>query len=461
MSDQDINPDDLKDPDHVTYEKIRNFEEEVMKLAENQSNINAVLQNSPYLLEQQKENPETNSEISKLKEFKKDSEDNQIFNRKDFDEDEPNKKNESEEIYNQENDDLKESNSPLEKQEESDDQEQNKDNKVLKEYQNTLQELKEEISRLNKQLDHKSRQIKRDPTAEELFKIKSVCKHAKAEAKLIQNKYEELFELNFQTIERLESLKQEVSIKKVSTEKIESLKNTIKTLEQDYDDLKRPTEITIADLDRVLAPDATLKLVNEFYVNLQKRISYLDTENNALSADIKKSSNDLAKLKEKLENASARRKVNEDIKQKLMNLEETYKNYNETEAKIIANIKNSREEYSLFSSTPENQHDAESAKMILKDMKDQVLAEENELEKLEFILQEKRNMLRAAQVYGLQRSKTSTKLRTDMELLGLVLVEKEQMVSRLMKETHEFRIKTNQVQIDIKEIKDKKNSSYN
>ena len=93
-------------------------------------------------------------------------------------------------------------------------------------------------------------------------------------------------------------------------------------------------------------------------------------------------------------------------------------------------------------------------------MRDQVYKEEVELENLEFVLQEKKNMLRAAQVYGLQRSKTSNKLRTDMELLGLVLVEKEKEISRLKKEIDEFRIKTNQTQIDIKELLDKKNKAY-
>jgi TolA-binding protein len=44
-----------------------------------------------------------------------------------------------------------------------------------------------------------------------------------------------------------------------------------------------------------------------------------------------------------------------------------------------------------------------------------------------------------------------------MELLGLVLVEKEQAISRLRKEIDEFRIKYNQVQIDIREVIEKKN----
>ena len=47
-----------------------------------------------------------------------------------------------------------------------------------------------------------------------------------------------------------------------------------------------------------------------------------------------------------------------------------------------------------------------------------------------------------------------------MELLGLVLVEKEQTVSRLRKEIDEFKIKANQISIDIKEINDKRNSAY-
>ena len=68
-------------------------------------------------------------------------------------------------------------------------------------------------------------------------------------------------------------------------------------------------------------------------------------------------------------------------------------------------------------------------------------------------------MLRAARAYGLQRSKTSNKLRSDMELLGLVLVEKDQNISKLKREINELKMKHAQAEAEIKEINDKKNHS--
>ena len=330
---------------------------------------------------------------------------------------------------------------------------------ILKNYQNTLQELKEEISKLNKQIDYKERQAPPNPSEKDLFKIQCLCKYAKAEVKSLASKAEELSLLNQQKSENLEVLKAESS-KNVSSEKVNNLKEKLKQLEKEYDELTKTNEINIADFDKIISPDANQKLVNEFNVNLQKRIGYLDIENTKLTSAVKKSNNELLKLKEKVDNADHRHKLNEDLKNKLKNSEDTLKKYEITEEKLRENLKQAYEEYSIYSSRPENQHDADSARNILKDMRDQVYKEEVELENLEFVLQEKKNMLRAAQVYGLQRSKTSNKLRTDMELLGLVLVEKEKEISRLKKEIDEFRIKTNQTQIDIKELLDKKNKAY-
>ncbi|OMJ85827.1 hypothetical protein SteCoe_12737 [Stentor coeruleus] len=331
------------------------------------------------------------------------------------------------------------------------------ESRILKMYQNTLQELKENISKLNRQLEMKSKQTRPDPTEEELFKLQTLCRLTKIEAKNLRTVGEGLAESNQNLADNLENLKQESASKVVSSEKIESLKSKLSSLEKEYAELSKPNEINIQNLEKFLSPDTPLKFINEFYVNVQKRIDQLETENTSLTASNKKSSIELAKLKEKLENSTLRHKQNEEIKAKLKALEDTYQNYISTEARICDAMKEASEEYLFYSAKPENQHDADSAQNILKDMRNQVIKEENEIENLEFVLQEKRNLLRAAQVYGLQRSKTSTKLRTDMELLGLVLVEKEQAISRLRKEIDEFRIKYNQVQIDIKEVIEKKN----
>ena len=330
---------------------------------------------------------------------------------------------------------------------------------ILKRYQSTLQDLKEEISRLNKQIDHKARQALPQVTEEDLFKMQALCKYTKIEAKALQAKAEELAQTNQDALENVDALKEE-SEKGDSNEKSTALREKLENLEREYRELSKPNEINIADLDKVLGPEPNPKFVNEFYVNVQKRTGLLDAENTKLAADIKKCTSDLNKLKENLENSLPRHRQMEDMKARIREFESSYKNYENTEAKLRQHIKQAKEEFSLYSSQPENQHDAESAKNILKEMRNQVEIEETECENLGYVLQDKKNLLRAAQVYGLQRSKTSTKLRTDMELLGSVLVDKEQKGSKLRRAIDEYKIKIAQVQIEIRDIANKKNSAY-
>lgn len=328
---------------------------------------------------------------------------------------------------------------------------------ILKKYQSTLQDLKEEISRLNKQIDLKQKLTKPDPSEESLYKIRAVCKLTKAEAKQLRTTAENLAEANAQLSENIETLKDQSASKPISSQKLETLQNKLKALEKEYNDLNKSHELTIKDLEKALNPDTPQKFLNEFYVNLQRKIDSLDAENSSLTTILKKSSVELSKLKEKLENSTLRKKANDEIKNRLKGLEDTYENYLVTESRLKVGIKESLDEYSFYSDKPENQHDTESARNILRDMREQVSKLEAEEENLEFVLQEKKNLFRAAQVYGLQRSKTSNKLRSDMELLGMVLVEKEQAVSRLRKEIEELNIKTHKVQIDIRELQEKKN----
>lgn len=328
--------------------------------------------------------------------------------------------------------------------------------KTLKKYQSTLQELKEDIQRLNKQLDLKAKLAKPEPSDEELFRIRTVCKLTKAEAKALRTETENLAEANAQLSETIDNLKDSSASKPVSSDKIVSLTGKLRELEREYADLTKNNDVSLQDLEKVLNPDVPQKFVNEFYVNVQKRVDLLETENNSLSLLLKKHSVELVKLREKLENSTLRKKANDEIKGKLKNLEDTYENFIVTEGRLKNGIKESIEELSFYSDKQENQHDIESARNILKDMREQVHNLELEEERLEFVLQEKRNFFRAKQVYGLQRSKTSNKLRSDMELLGMVLVEKDQMVSRMKREIDELVIKTHKVQIDIKEIQDRK-----
>jgi cell division protein FtsB len=330
--------------------------------------------------------------------------------------------------------------------------------KLLKKYQATLQDLKEEITRLNKQIELKAKLARPEPSDEELFKIRTVCRLTKAEAKALRTETEQLAESNAQLSESIENLKDQSASKPATNERVLSLTQKLRGLEKELQDLSKTHEVSLQDLEKVMNPEVTQKFVNEFYVNVQKRVDMLETENNSLNLLLKKNSVELSKLKEKLENSTIRKKANDEIKNKLKSLEETYENYIVTEGRLKNGIKESLEELSFYSDKQENQHDTDSARNILKDMREQVRLLELEEERLEFVLQEKRNFFRAKQVYGLQRSKTSNKLRSDMELLGMVSVEKEQMLSRMKREIDEINIRTHKVQIDIKEIQDRKNA---
>ena len=328
---------------------------------------------------------------------------------------------------------------------------------TIKQYQQNLQELKEEIAKLNKKLDQKNREPKVQHSEEELFKLQCMCKYAKEEVKGLTDKLESLQKLAESNQENLDMLKANSFDDEASNEKIAELNLKIKELEAEYNEIgKSSNEINIADLDKILEPNANLKLVNEFFVNVQKRLSALDSENATLSATLKKNNMETNKLKEKCDNASSRYKSNDELKNKLKDLEEMFVKYSVAESKLSEDLKKAEEEFALHHHRPENKHDQESAQKMLNELEKGVKDDKDEIEKLEFLLQEKQNMLRAARAYGLQRSKTSNKLRNDMEVLGLLLIEKDQNISKLRKEIDELKLKQLQVDLEIKELNDKK-----
>ena len=328
---------------------------------------------------------------------------------------------------------------------------------TIKQYQQTLQELKEEISRLNKKLDSKQKEPKVQHSEEELFKLQCMCKYAKEEVQSLTQKLENLQKLAEENTENIELLKNNSFDYQTSNEKVGELTSKIRELEEEYEELGRTTnEINIADLDKILAPEANQKLVNEFFVNVQKRLSALETENASLAATLKKNNLETSKLKEKCDNASSRYKSNDELKMRLKELEDTFVKYSVAEAKLAEDLKKAEEEFALHHHRPENKHDQASAQKLLDDLQQGVKDDKEEIEKLEFMLQEKKNLLRAARAYGLQRSKTSNKLRNDMEVLGLLLIEKDQNISKLRKEIDELKLKQLQVDLEIKELNDKK-----
>ena len=339
-------------------------------------------------------------------------------------------------------------------------QEKDSENDELKEYQAILQGLKEEIASLNKKIDQKSKESNSEHTEEEIFKLQSMCKYSKQEIKELTQKLEEIQKTSEKTAENVEKLKNSSFDDNSSNEILENLTGKLAELEEEYAELtKSSNEINFPDLDKILAPDASLKLINEFYVNVQKRLGFLDLENGNLAATLKKYSSEALKLREKCEKAAHRYKSNDELKNKLRDLEESFAKYVLLEEKLALELKQAEEEYRLHSGSLENKLDLPAAQKMLEEIEILAKKDQEDVEKLEFQLQEKRNMLRAARAYGLQRSKTSNKLRSDMELLGLVLVEKDQNISKLKREINELKMKHAQAEAEIKEINDKKNHS--
>jgi ATPase involved in DNA repair len=287
-----------------------------------------------------------------------------------------------------------------------------------------------------------------------------MCKYSKQEIKELTQKLEEIQKTSEKTAENVEKLKNSSFDDNSSNEILENLTGKLAELEEEYAELtKSSNEINFPDLDKILAPDASLKLINEFYVNVQKRLGFLDLENGNLAATLKKYSSEALKLREKCEKAAHRYKSNDELKNKLRDLEESFAKYVLLEEKLALELKQAEEEYRLHSGSLENKLDLPAAQKMLEEIEILAKKDQEDVEKLEFQLQEKRNMLRAARAYGLQRSKTSNKLRSDMELLGLVLVEKDQNISKLKREINELKMKHAQAEAEIKEINDKKNHS--
>lgn len=329
-------------------------------------------------------------------------------------------------------------------------------NNTIKQYQRTLQELKEEISRLTKKLNQKSKQSLSKPNEEETFKLKFICKSSKQEVKELSANLETLKISISRTEQNLENLKSNSLDQDSSTQKIADLSTTLKTLESEHIELsKSNNEISIASLDKILSPESNQKLINEFFVNVQKRLTNIELDNSNLSTIYKKNFLETNKLKEKCEKASSRYRSNDELKSKLQELEDTYIKYCMIEENLNQNIKSAEEEYAIHFHRPENKHDTSSAQKMLDDLEMMANKDKDDIEQLEFLLQEKRNMLRAARAYGLQRSKTSSKLRSDMELLGYVLVEKDQTISRLRKNIDEIKLKQMQVDLEIKNCSEK------
>ena len=329
--------------------------------------------------------------------------------------------------------------------------------RTLKSHQITLQELKEEIGRLNRQLDQRSKEPCKEATEEEVFKLKCLCKYSKQEVSDLNAKLEEIRVNTEKTMKNIETLGANSFSEEVSLETIEDLNRKIKALEEEYADLcKSSNEISITDLDKILVPEPNPKLVNEFFVNVQKRLGSLEAENLALSNTLKKSNQETLKLKEKCDKAAARYKSNDELKNKLKTLETYYTKYCKIEIGLQNDLQKAEEDFAIHHQSPENKFDAETAQKMLSEIEALVKTDTDEIQRLEFEKQEKEHMLKAARAYGIQRSKTSNKLRADMELLGLVLIEKEQGVLKIKKEIEELKWKQVQAEIEIKELNDKK-----
>ena len=329
--------------------------------------------------------------------------------------------------------------------------------RTLKSHQITLQELKEEIGRLNRQLDQRSKVPCKEATEEEVFKLKCLCKYSKQEVSELNAKLEEIKINTEKTMKSIETLGANSFDEDVSLETIEDLNKKIKNLEEEYAELcKSSNEINIADLDKILVPEPNPKLVNEFYVNVQKRLGNLEAENLALSNTLKKSNQETLKLKEKCDKAAARYRSNDELKNRLRTMETDYAKYCRIEIGLENDLQKAEEEFSIHHNCPENKFDAETAQKMLSEIEALVSSDNDEVQRLEFEKQEKEHMLRAARAYGIQRSKTSNKLRADMELLGLVLIEKEQAIMKIKKEIDELKWKQVKAEVEIKELNDKK-----
>lgn len=321
------------------------------------------------------------------------------------------------------------------------------DQEILKEYQQEIRSMKAEIIQLNRQIaeaklaeDEANESNEKVIDRDEIMKKQSLLRHCQTEIEELTGQLNKLRETNIELAESCEELNNRIDPLPISESQLEELREQIQALEKENEDLKRQNrelENTGIKEWEDLAPHAS----NEFFVNLQKKLTSLEQENAGLSAKYKKAEAETKKLKENCEKAAHRFKSNEDTRTKLKILEESLSKCIETEKELKDKIEEVEKQIVQKSSSTEGQ-DIRTLQSLISDLTEQIAQEKNQSIRLERQLQDKQQELRTVKITANQPvSKTSTKLTNDLELLSKVLADKLQQIRDKDKEIAEYTLK--------------------
>mmetsp|Transcript_22935 Transcript_22935/g.22663 ORF Transcript_22935/g.22663 Transcript_22935/m.22663 type:complete len:341 (+) Transcript_22935:18-1040(+) len=329
------------------------------------------------------------------------------------------------------------------------------DEEILKEYQQEIRNMKDEIIQLNRQIAQAENAEKEldenNPQSEdrdEILKKQSLLRHCQEEIEELTEQLNKLRETNIELAESCEELNNRIDPLPISDGQLEELREQIASLEKENEDLRRQnSEIESSGLREWenLSPHAS----NEFFVNLQKKLSTLEQENTSLSAKYKKAEAETKRLKENCEKAAHRFKNNEDTRTKLHLLEESLERCVQTENDLKEEIDDVERQIMQKSASTEGQ-DIRSLQHMIRDLNEKISQEKAQCTRLEKQLQDKQQELRTVKITANQPvSKTSTKLSNDLELLGKVLADKMKSVREKDKEIAELTLKYEEAKMQL------------
>jgi chromosome segregation ATPase len=136
-----------------------------------------------------------------------------------------------------------------------------------------------------------------------------------------------------------------------------------------------------------------------------------------------------------------RYKNNDELKEKIKNLENVAEKYTLIEANLKKEIKEAEEKLEAEANRVENKMDLKVAQKMVNDVLQDLQDEKAKFSSLEKTLQDKKKYLNEIKTYGTQTSRTTNKLRSELELIQSVLKEKQDYLQRLDIEIEEFESK--------------------
>jgi chromosome segregation ATPase len=236
--------------------------------------------------------------------------------------------------------------------------------------------------------------------------------------------------------EECEELTRQIGYKDSESEiqaKICQLEEENKSLLKDYENS--------LIFDKLVSSESDKKTLNETFVVLQKKLGNLETINANMQKKLKKSEIDTKNLKKKCESAMLRYKNNDELKEKIKNLENVAEKYTLIEANLKKEIKEAEEKLEAEANRVENKMDLKVAQKMVNDVLQDLQDEKAKFSSLEKTLQDKKKYLNEIKTYGTQTSRTTNKLRSELELIQSVLKEKQDYLQRLDIEIEEFESK--------------------